>query len=663
MSERISGGAAEQLSSASGRPLPRTKASSRRKLVAGVGTLAVLGASAGAVWAWQALMGQGAQPAEALPASTLAYVAVDFDPAGGQKLAAMGFLKKFPSLEKQVGLTGADDLRKNVFDELKSDLGCNLGYDDLTPWMGTRFASALVQQDNPQPVLVAQVADQAKAQGGLERLARCAGGELGFALGDEWAVLAESDQVAHRVMRDAAAAPLSEDTEFQHWTGLAGDPGVATLYAAPGAGPALVAAVEEDPYGAASVPSLTGFDPLSMLVTSGLMMPVSYGYEAGGDYAMESEVSSAVRPPKPGRVHQEQLAPPPPGNEAQEVKELEMELQRLEEMTPAEQEKFFKEQDKLFRQEFGGSKAGRAPVPGSAPEGELVADRDGVVRDEAALDDEWTGTGFPAPAIPADQRAALMNFSGLGGVVRFDDGALELELVSDRIEGTMGNLVAGTAGDDVLARLPADTAAVFGAGLRDGWGAGFVQRFAEVSMPFDGKLQADAAAAFEQQTGLTAVDLEALGGDSFAVSTGAGFDPDDIFFAPGGAKLAARVSGNADAVEATLTKVRERMPSSDRSTLQWRRVGDDVIVGANAAYLDELAASGNLAGTEPFQDAVPGAADAASVFYLNFDAGDWLAKASGASDRADVDPLAGFGYSLQDDGERERALLRLTTED
>ena len=118
MSERISGGAAEQLSSASGRPLPRTKASSRRKLVAGVGTLAVLGASAGAVWAWQALMGQGAQPAEALPASTLAYVAVDFDPAGGQKLAAMGFLKKFPSLEKQVGLTGADDLRKNVFDEL-----------------------------------------------------------------------------------------------------------------------------------------------------------------------------------------------------------------------------------------------------------------------------------------------------------------------------------------------------------------------------------------------------------------------------------------------------------------------------------------------------------------------------------------------------------------
>jgi hypothetical protein len=86
-------------------------------------------------------------------------------------------------------------------------------------------------------------------------------------------------------------------------------------------------------------------------------------------------------------------------------------------------------------------------------------------------------------------------------------------------------------------------------------------------------------------------------------------------------------------------------------------------VGANAAYLDELAASGNLAGTEPFQDAVPGAADAASVFYLNFDAGDWLAKASGASDRADVDPLAGFGYSLQDDGERERALLRLTTED
>jgi hypothetical protein len=638
MSAHLSDGTAEHLEPGSGRPLPRTKrtrGSQRRKLVAGVSALAVLGAGAGAVWAWQSLMGQGAQPAEALPASTLAYVAVDFDPAGGQKLAALGFLRKFPSLEKHAGLTSSGDLRKNVFDELKSDLDCDLGYDDLTPWMGTRFAFALVQQERPQPVMVAQVADHEKAQSGLQRIAGCAGGDLGYALGNEWAVLAETDKVAERVVRDATASPLSGDAEFQHWTGLAGDPGVATLYAAPEAGPAVVKAVEESPYGAVYLPSMTGFDPLSMLAMSAFTLPMSVGYES--DEAVVTDSSASARPGNPvRRAHPPSMPPPPTRAEVQNMKELDRKLQRLDEMTPAEQEKLFKEQDELFQKQAG------QPI-------------DPI--------DEVDGAGFPEPAIPADQREALMHFSGLGGVVRFDDGALELELVSDRIEGTMGNLVAGTAGDDVLTELPADTAAVFGLGLRDGWGATFVQRFSEMSMPFDGKLQPDPAAQFENDTGLTVADLEALGGDSVAVAAGAGANPEKVLWDPAGAKVAARISGNADAVEAALAKLRARMPESGRGTLQSRRIGNHVLVGANAAYLDELAASSHLTGTGTFQNAVPDATDAASVFYLNFDAGDWLAKAVDAPDRADAEPLAGFGYSLQDEGDSERTLLRLTTED
>jgi hypothetical protein len=631
MTEHVDGGTAEHLEPGSGRRLPRaerTRWSGRRKLVAGVASLAVLGAGAGAVWAWQALMGQGAQPAEALPANTLAYVAVDFDPAGGQKLAALGFLRKFPSLEKHVGLTGTSDLRKNVFDELRSDLDCDLGYDDLAPWMGTRFAFALVQQERPQPVLVAQVADHAKAQSGLERLSACAGGDLAYALGDEWAVLAETDRVADRVVRDAGDSPLSEDADFQHWTGLAGDPGVATLYAAPDAGPALVAAFEDSPYGVMFVPS--GFDPLSMFATS--VFPMNFSadeYGSGGDEAVASPSTRAER---------------------REMKHLEREFQRLEEMTPAEQEKYFKRQEGVFLEHSGqGNEAG---VPGTAP------GQDPVVVDEQPLD--LVGEEeFSKPALPPEQRTALMNFSGLGGVVRFDDGALELELVSDRIEGTMGNLVTGTAGDDVLGELPADTAAAFGAGFRDGWGALLVQRFAESSMVYGMKPPTDAVAAFEKDTGLTVADLEALGGDSFAISAGAGFDPDALFYDPAQMKLAARISGNADGVEAALAK----LPESTRTALEWRRVGDDVLVSADAAYLDELVASGGLAGTGAFSDAIPDAGEAASVFYLNFDAGDWLARSVGAHDRADAEPLAGFGYSLQDEGDRERTLLRLTTED
>jgi hypothetical protein len=633
MTEHVDGGTAEHLEPGSGRRLPRverTRWSGRRKLVAGVASLAVLGAGAGAVWAWQALMAQGAQPAEALPASTLAYVAVDLDPAGGQKLAALGFLRKFPSLEKRFELTDGSDLRRSVYDGLKSDLECDLGYDDLAPWMGSRFAFALVQQERPQPVLVAQVADHAKAQGGLERLAECSDGELAFALGNDWAVLAESDKVADRVVRDAGAAPLSEDADFQHWTGEAGDPGVATLYAAPDAGPALVAAFEDSPYGVMFIP--TGFDPLSMFATSVLPMSFAYDYGSGGDQAVASPSTRAER---------------------REMRQMEREFQRLEEMTPAEQEEYFRKQEGAFV-ESGQGKG--AAVPGTAP------GQEPVVVDEQPMD--LVGEEeFSKPTLPAEQRTALMNFSGLGGVVRFDDGDLELELVSDRIEGTMGNLVAGTAGDDVLGELPADTAAVFGAGFRDGWGAALVQRFAESSMVYGMTPPTDAVAAFEKDTGLTVADLEALGGDSFAVSAGAGFDPDALFYDPAGTKLAARITGNADAVEAALTKVRDRIPAPDEERLQWRRIGDDVVVGADAGYLEELASSSNLTGTGSFRDAVPDGGDAASVFYLNFDAGDWLARSMAASDRADAEPLAGFGYSLQDEGDRERTLLRLTTED
>jgi hypothetical protein len=644
MSERESGGTAESLEFGSGRPLPRqprTKGSGRRKLVAAVSALAVLGAGVGAVWAWQAFLTTGPQPAEALPASTLAYVAVDLDPAAGQKLAALDFLRKFPSLEKQVGVTDAGDLRKGAFDGLEADLGCGLTYADVEPWVGERFAFAMVDQGGPKPVVVLQVADREKAAAGLKRVTDCADGEFGSALGDEWAVLAESDKVAGDVLRDSAASPLTEDTEFQRWTGEAGEPGVVTLYAAPEAGPALVSAFEDSRYGFYLMP--TEIDPLSMLlgmVTLSMVSPVDFGTE---EYAMES---SAVRPVRPRAGHHvEQKMPPPPAPPTR------AELKKLENMTPAEQDRYFQEQ-------FADLEAGQGAAPGTATGGEIVIDDEVVVPEE-----EFDGDYFPEPSLSTDFRTALMNFSGLGGVVRFDDGALELELVSDRIEGTMGNLVAGTAGDDVLAELPADSAAVFGAGFRDGWGAAFLQRFAESVSPFGTDPNADAVAKFESDTGLAVADLEALGGDSFALVTGSGFDPEMFFQDPVRMKVAARISGGADGVEAALAKVRAAMPAPDRATLQWRRVGDDVLVSGNAAYLDELAASGDLTGAGSFQDAVPDATDAASVFYLNFDSGDWLANSVAKSDRADAEPLAGVGYSLHDEGDRERTLLRFTTED
>jgi hypothetical protein len=636
MSERAPDGAAEVLEQGSGRRLPRTKGTKgvgRRKLVAGVGVLAVVGAGVGAVWAWQAFIAQGPQPAQALPASTLAYVAVDFDPAAGQKLAAVGFLRKFPSIKDHVGLAGASDLRKDVFDEVKSDLGCELSYDDLEPWIGQRLAFALVDEGGAQPVAVLQVADRDRAAAGLERLARCSDGDLGYALGDDWVVLAGSDNVADRVQRAAASAPLAEDAEFQRLTREAGDPGVMTLFAAPEAGPAAVAAIESDPYGVMYASSLMGFDPLSMLVnTAGLATMGMVGY-GGADYATATEATPAPR--KAHAVRRPHRAVPPPITQA--------ELKKLDTMTPAEQDRF-------FQKKFGDPVGGPGAASGDPFEGEVI-------------DEEEFAEEMPQPDLPADLRAGLMDFSGLGGVVRFDDGALELELVSDRIEGTIGNLVAGTAGDDVLAALPADSAAVFGAGFREGWGAGFVQQFVSSAMMFMSEPPVDPASEFEKDTGLTVADLEALGGDSFAFVAGAGLDPDAVFEDPTAVKVAARISGDADRVEASLTKLRANLPGTNRDVLHWQRIGDDVVVGANTGYLGELASSGNLTQADSFTHAVPDAADAASVGFVNFDAGDWAVRTASRADRPDTEPLAGLGYSLHDQGDRERTVLRLTTED
>ena len=105
---------------------------------------------AGAIWAWQSFMAQGAQPAEALPANALAYAASDLDPPGGQKVAAYDALRKFPSLKRELGLGSVDDLHKSSRGPLSSDSGCDLGYAAIKPWLGDRIAVAVVAQKKPE---------------------------------------------------------------------------------------------------------------------------------------------------------------------------------------------------------------------------------------------------------------------------------------------------------------------------------------------------------------------------------------------------------------------------------------------------------------------------------------------------------------------------------
>ncbi len=192
-------------------------------------------------WAAYGFFSTGAQPAEALPADTLGYASIDLDPSGGQKIEALRILNKFPAFKDEVGIDGDDDLRKALFDEIQDEVDCaGLDYeDDVEPWLGDRaaFAAVDVGGEDPDPVIVVQVKDADAADKGLETLKGCGDGEdLGWAIEGDWAVLAETDDIADDVVAATEKGSLADDEDFQQWTSEAGGAGVATLYAGPAAG-------------------------------------------------------------------------------------------------------------------------------------------------------------------------------------------------------------------------------------------------------------------------------------------------------------------------------------------------------------------------------------------------------------------------------------------
>ena len=214
----------------------------RTALVAG-GAVIGLGLVGGAAWAAMSFFATGSQPAEALPAGTLGYASVDLDPSGSQKIEALEMIKKFPSLDQELGgLDADDDLLAKVFEEADCQ---GLSYaDDVKPWLGYRFAVAAVDlgEKAPTPVGVLQVSDAGAAEDGLAQLAECNGGEgdaMGWVVEGDWAVVAESDELAQQVVDATGDGTLADDEDYQRWTGEVGDPGVMTMYAAPEAAQAF----------------------------------------------------------------------------------------------------------------------------------------------------------------------------------------------------------------------------------------------------------------------------------------------------------------------------------------------------------------------------------------------------------------------------------------
>lgn len=535
-------GGPEYLEQSGGDPATPTGSGGGRRnaLIAG-GAIAGLALVGGGVWAAMSFFATGAQPAEALPAGTVGYASVDLDPSGGQKIEAFRMLQKFPAIEKELdGFDADDDFLAKAFEDADCE---GLDYDDdIAPWLGYRFAVAAVDlgEDLPAPVGVVQVDDAAAAEDGLAQLAECAGGDFGgWAVEGDWAVVAETEDIAQQVVDATGEGTLADDDDYQQWTGEIGDAGVMNLYASPEAGTVLAGLVQQ--LGGGMLPGLPGGVP---------------------------------------------------------------------------------------------------PLEG----------------DPTAMDPA------SAPAVPEELTQTLEDFQGMAATLRFADGALEFEVAAGTASEQQ-QLFSGDRGADVMATLPADTAAALGFGFSEGWLDAMVQQIADTS---GGQLTADdVAAELEAQTGLTIEEVESVFGDSAAIALSSDFDPETLFSSADGSDvpIGAKVHGDAGAIQDVLGTLAESM-GSDATILGNDAEGDMVAIGPNPDYRGSLLEEGDLGDSDAFQNVVREADQASAVVFVNFDAGDWLTTlAEGdAEAQQNLEPLEGLGFSTWSDDGTAHAVFRLTTD-
>ncbi|HLO36530.1 MAG TPA: DUF3352 domain-containing protein [Candidatus Deferrimicrobium sp.] len=278
--------------------------------------------------------------------------------------------------------------------------------------------------------------------------------------------------------------------------------------------------------------------------------------------------------------------------------------------------------------------------------------------------DGAAGMSAPNPA-PAQVTQALKDFKGMAATLRFNDGALELEVAGD--PGASSKALYGTdRGDDVVATLPEDTAAAVGVGFDKGWFSAFVDQMASYS---GGRTSADdLLRQMSQASGLDLPDdAETLAGDSTALAVGPDFDLESMMNSSdaSGLPVAVKVKGDPEAVDGVLEKLRAKMTSAQEAdALGSDSSGDMIAIGPNADYRSQVLKQGRLGDSAAFKGVIPEADKASALLFVNFDAGDWLTGlAQGDQEIADnLKPLQGLGMSAWRDGDTSHAVLRITTD-
>ena len=172
--------------------------------------------------------GGGAQPEDALPAGAVAFAKVDLDPAAGQKIDAIRFLRKFPSVRGRLALDA--DLRKVLFDAVAGDAGWNkVNFaHDVEPWLGQRVGVAAYSpkafahgasaggMQTPSVVVALQVGNEGKARAGLDQLIAASTGpnKPGYVVRGGYALLAQSKSLATSAADAVAKGTMADSATF-----------------------------------------------------------------------------------------------------------------------------------------------------------------------------------------------------------------------------------------------------------------------------------------------------------------------------------------------------------------------------------------------------------------------------------------------------------------
>jgi hypothetical protein len=218
-------------------PEPKKK---RGKVIPLIAALAmVLVVAGGGIFAYGKLKG-GDQPAAVLPGTAVAYARVDLNPSAGQKVAAIRFLMKFPSVKDKFGLTGEkDDLRQKLFEQIKKYAGDDLAdvdYDkDVKPWLGERAGIAALPpadgKDDPVVVVAVQVKNEGEATKGLDKLMAGEDKKPGRAFSNGYVLLGDDQATVDAAVATAKDNPLEKNAKFSADMDKLGEQGFASVWA------------------------------------------------------------------------------------------------------------------------------------------------------------------------------------------------------------------------------------------------------------------------------------------------------------------------------------------------------------------------------------------------------------------------------------------------